>query len=154
MSDEWYARAVQAAGPAPVLRLHSEAVGDAATLSSIASFLGVHASKLNGHHHLHGSVAALERTASVDAPLSSASARASSHARDELTTPSDHLRVKRGRAVMLTAATAFAATCLAGTCFALGVAVGQRMPKTKYTPGAGSCASAAPPETPEFFETS
>ena len=65
----------------------------------------------------------LEAMASEASVLSAAGARAVTHAKDELATSQ---RNRRSRAVMLTAATAFAATCLSGTCFALGVAVGGK----------------------------
>ena len=57
--------------------------------------------------------------------VSVAAAKAASHLHDEAIATHQQ---RRRRAVLLTAAAAFAATCLAGTCLALGIAIGQRNP--------------------------
>lgn len=60
--------------------------------------------------------------------LSSAGAKAASHVQGDQAAALLRARERRTRshAVLLTAATAFVATVLAGTCLALGIAIGQR----------------------------
>ena len=144
MYDEWRRRFDQASGSSPTLHLTSEAVlalaadpspaassAEAATLHSLSSFLGATTIKHSSKKAKPGKQATqqqqqqqkLEAVASDGSVLSVAGAKAATHAKDELATIQ---RNRRSRAVLLTATTAFAATCLSGVCFALGVAVGQR----------------------------
>ena len=140
-TDEWFARAH---GPGrPTLSLSSEAIDESATLQSIATFLGVpnapaaaqqHSShKHKTHHssHKHTNQQQMAEVAGAKA-LSVAGAKAASHIANELAgghSAPQKASSRHGRAVLFTAVTAFAATCLAGTCFALGTAVGQRYPQ-------------------------
>ena len=156
--DEWFGKVGKAAARTPLLRLTSEAVvevaaagpaatGDAqpgATLQSLATFLGTGISAPSSpslphhhhdsHHHHHkddGGTQEHAATAEATPALSVAAAKAASHVArfDEL---SNSKSARKGRAVVFTAATAFLATCLAGTCFAVGVAVGQRHRDGRY----------------------
>ena len=55
-----------------------------------------------------------------------AAAKATSLLRDDATVVAAH-RERRGRTIMLNGLAAFAATVLAGTCLAIGIAIGQRV---------------------------
>ena len=155
MHQEWFTRVGRAADATPSLRLTSEAAvalaadpaaaaaaaassdastprpPSAETLQSLATFFGATVSTTPHRHASGGSggggaARTQEQQLEPQAPvLSIAGAKAASKAREEL---GASRRERRGRAVLLTAVTAFAATCLAGTCFALGTAVGQRYP--------------------------